>query len=113
MNGLMQCNKPRAKINYRILEAKLVREIPRTERVEGLSPEEQDRIASTLLLETVVIDVDGLTEEDGTTPLKYTKDLGLQLLFDPDCKVFTAGCAYAASVVAQRKKAAETTEGKN
>jgi hypothetical protein len=30
-----------------------------THRVEGLSPEEQDRIASTLLLETVVIDVDG------------------------------------------------------
>jgi hypothetical protein len=84
-----------------------------THRVEGLSPEEQDRIASTLLLETVVIDVDGLIEEVGTTPLKYTKDLGLQLLFDPDCKVFTAGCAYAGSVVAQRKKAAETNEGKN
>ena len=111
MNGLMQCNKPRAKINYRILEAKLVREIPRAERVEGLPPEEQDRIASTLLLETVVIDVDGLTEEDGTTPLKYTKDLGLQLLFDPDCKVFTAGCPAGRAALSSESLLAPTHTG--
>lgn len=99
--------------DYRILEGKLVREIPRTERVEGVAPADQDRIAGRLLLETVVIDVDGLTEEDGKTPLKYTKELGAQLLLDPDFKVFQAGAAYAGSVVAQRRKATETVEVKN
>jgi hypothetical protein len=59
--------------DYRILEAKLVREIPRGERVEGVAPADQDRIAGRLLLETVVIDVEGLTEDDGTTPIPYTK----------------------------------------
>src|SRR5215471_18762872 len=46
--------------DYRALEAKLVREIPRAERIEGVSPKEQDRIAGQLLLETVVLDVEGL-----------------------------------------------------
>ncbi len=100
-------------MDYRILEGRLVREIPKTERVEGVAPIDQDRIAGTLLLETVVLDVEGLTEEDGTTPLKYTKELGKQLLLDPDFKVFQAGAAYAGSVVAQRRKATETTDAKN
>src|SRR6185503_16651078 len=62
--------------DYRILEGKLVREIPRGDRVEGVAPGDQDRIAGRLLLETVVIDVEGLTEDDGKTPIKYTRELG-------------------------------------
>jgi hypothetical protein len=99
--------------DYRILEGKLVREIPRTERAEGVSPEDQDRIAGRLLLETVVLDVEGLTEDDGETSIRYTKELGAKLLLDPDFKVFQAGAAYAGSVVAQRRKAVEATETKN
>src|SRR5262252_734052 len=45
--------------DYRALEAKLVREIPRAERIEGVSPKEQDRIAGQLLLQTVVLNVEG------------------------------------------------------
>jgi hypothetical protein len=48
--------------DYRALEAKLVREIPRAERIEGASPKEQDRIACQLLLQTVVLDVAGLEQ---------------------------------------------------
>jgi hypothetical protein len=99
--------------DYRILEGKLVREIPRTERAEGVSPDDQDRIAGRLLLETVVLDVEGLTEDDNVTPIKYTKELGEKLLLDPDFKVFQAGAAYAGSVVAQRRKAVEDVEVKN
>ncbi|MBV9460328.1 MAG: hypothetical protein JO141_22860, partial [Bradyrhizobium sp.] len=44
--------------DYRLLEAKLVREIPRADRLEGVSAADQDRIAGRLLLETVVLDVD-------------------------------------------------------
>jgi hypothetical protein len=49
-----------------------------------------------LLLETVVIDVEGLTEDDDKTPVKYSRELGQQLLLDPDYRVFRAGAAYAA-----------------
>jgi hypothetical protein len=99
--------------DYRLLEGKLVREIPRVQRAEGVAPADQDRIAGRLLLETVVLDVEGLTEDDGATPIRYTKDLGAQLLLDPDFRVFQAGCAYAGSVIAQRQKAAAETETKN
>lgn len=100
-------------VDYRILEGKMVREIPRTQRAEGVSPDDQDRIAGKLLLETVVLDVDGLTEDDGVTPIKYTRELGAKLLLDPDYRVFQAGAAYAGSVVAQRRKADEAAEVKN
>lgn len=100
-------------VDYRILEGKMVREIPRSQRAEGVSPEDQDRIAGKLLLETVVLDVDGLTEDDGVTPIKYTKEVGAKLLLDPDFRVFQAGAAYAGSVVAQRRKYDEAAETKN
>jgi len=99
--------------DYRMLEGKLVREIPRAQRVEGVSPEDQDRIAGRLLLETVVLDIDGITEDDDVTPIKYTRELGAKLFLDPDYRVWAAGAAYAGSVVAQRRKASAETETKN
>lgn len=99
--------------DYRLLEGRLVREIPRLQRAEGVSPEDQDRIAGRLLLESVVLDIEGITEEDEVTPVKYTKDLGAKLFLDPDYRVWAAGAAYAGSVIAQRRKAAAETETKN
>jgi hypothetical protein len=99
--------------DYRILEARLVREIPLGERVEGVSPTEQDRIAGRLLLETVVLDVEGLTEDDGKTPLKYTREIGEQLLLDPDYRTFQAGAAHAGAVIAARRKTVADVETKN
>ena len=99
--------------DYRRLEARLVREIPRAQRLEGVSPADQDRIAGQLLLETVVIDVEGLTEDDGATPLAYTRQLGKTLLLDPNFRVFQAGAAYAAAIVAQGRKADEEQDAKN
>jgi hypothetical protein len=98
--------------DYRALEAKLVREIPRAERIEGVSPKEQDRIAGQLLLQTVVLDVEGLEEEDGA-PIKYTRELGATLLLDPEFRVFQAGAAYAGAIVAQRRRAEEKLDAKN
>jgi hypothetical protein len=99
--------------DYRLLEAKLVRQIPRAKRAEGVSPADQDRIAGQLLLDTVVLDVDGLTEDDGETPIRYTRTLGEKLLLDPEFRVFQAGAAYAGAIVAQRRTADEATEAKN
>ncbi len=42
-----------------------MRQIPRAERIEGVLPADQDRIAGRLLLETVVLDVEGLENDDG------------------------------------------------
>jgi hypothetical protein len=99
--------------DYRILKAELVREIPRADRAESVSPADQDRIAGTLLLETVVLDVRGLTEDDGKSPITYSKELGRQLLLNPDFKVFQASAAYAGSIIARRRKAHEAVETKN
>jgi len=49
--------------DYRKLEARLIREIPREKRLQGLAPDDQDRIIGRLLLETVVLDVEGLEED--------------------------------------------------
>jgi len=99
--------------DYRALEAKLVREIPRAERIEGVSPKEQDRIAGQLLLQTVVLDVEGLEDDDDNKPLAYTRELGAKLLLDPEFRMFQAGAAYAGSIVAQRRKADEKLDTKN
>ena len=98
--------------DYRALEAKLVREIPRAERIEGVPPKEQDRIAGQLLLQTVVLDVEGLEDDDGKT-LAYTRELGATLLLDPEFRVFQAGAPYAGAIVAQRRKADEKLDAKN
>jgi hypothetical protein len=99
--------------DYRVLEAKLTREIPREERIQGMSPAAQDRMIGTLLLETVLVDIDGLTEEDGVTPLRYSRELGERLLLDPDFRKFRDGVAWAAESVANRRKADEALEVKN
>jgi len=98
--------------DYRVLEAKLIREIPRADRLEGLRPADQDRIMGTLLLETVVIGVEGLTEEDGETPVTYNRELAQKLLLDPDYRVFRAGAAYAGAI-ADRRAADQEIEVKN
>jgi hypothetical protein len=98
--------------DYRALEAKLVREIPRAERIEGVSPKEQDRIAGQLLLQTVALDVGGL-EDDDCKPLTYTRDLGAKLLLDLEFRVFQGRAAYAGSIVAQRRKGDEKLDKKN
>lgn len=99
--------------DYRNLESQLVREIPMADRILGLSTADQDRVTGTLLLETVILDIDGLTEDDETTPIKYTKELGSKLFLDPDYRIWRAAGAYAGSVIAERRKSVEAKEVKN
>jgi hypothetical protein len=99
--------------DYRLLEGKLLREIPRGQRVSGLSVADQDRITVKLLVETVVLDIDGMTEDDDVTPIKYTKDLGAKWLSDPDYRVLLQAAAFAGASVAERRKADEVLDAKN
>jgi hypothetical protein len=98
--------------DYRRLQAKLLAQIPRGARLEGLPPEDQDRIVGRLLLETVVLDVQGLENEDGS-PLPWSRAVGEQLLLEPAFKVFREGAAHAGEVVAQRRKAGAESDVKN
>jgi hypothetical protein len=109
--------------DYRKLEARLIRQIPREQRMHGLKPKDHDRIIGQLLLETVVLDVEGLEEEGpeeagadaerGSTPIKYTRELGEKLLLDPEFVRFRNAAAYAGEVVAQRRKTAAKDDAKN
>lgn len=99
-------------MDYRVLEAKLTRELPRASRVDGLSPADQDRIVGTLLLQTVLIDVQGLEDEVGA-PLPYSRELGQKLLLDADFRSFRDAVAWAADIIAKRRVVDEETEVKN
>ncbi|XUM25114.1 phage tail assembly chaperone (plasmid) [Bradyrhizobium oligotrophicum S58] len=96
--------------DYRKLEAKLIRQVPRALRIEGLAPKDQDRIMGRLLLETVVLDVQGLEDDSG--PITYTRALGEKLLLDPEFARFRAAAATAAEIVAGRQKAATDADAK-
>jgi len=60
--------------DYRKLEAPLIRDIPREMRLQGSAPDDQDRIIGRRLLETVVLDVEGLEEEGA--PIRYGREPG-------------------------------------
>jgi hypothetical protein len=98
--------------DYRKQEARMIRQIPRGQRIHGLSPQDQDRILGQLLLDAVVLDVEGL-EDDVGNPLPYTKELGKTLLLDPQFRVFREGAAYAGGVVDQQQKADVEADAKN
>lgn len=100
--------------DYRALQGKLIRNVPKSARVDGaITPADQDRINGTLALETVVIDIEGITEDDEVTPIKYTKELGKQIFLEPDYRVWRLAAEYAGTEVAERRKADEAADVKN
>lgn len=100
--------------DYRSLQGKLIRAVPKSDRVDGaIAPPDQDRINGTLALETVVIDIDGITEDDEVTPIKYSKDLGKKIFLDPDYRVWRLAAEYAGTEIAERRKVDEAADVKN
>ncbi len=100
--------------DYRVMQGKMIREVPRERRPGGIiAPADEDRINGTLMLETVVIDIEGITENDEVTPIPYTKELGAKLFLDPDFREWRSAAEYCAAIVAARRKADEATDVKN
>src|SRR5919206_1518829 len=61
--------------DYRALQQKLLRAVPRGQSRDGrVPPEVSDRITATLLLETVLLDWDGLVG-DNDEPIPYSKEM--------------------------------------
>lgn len=100
--------------DYRSLQSKLLREYPKEKRVDGVIPvPDQDAINGQLALETIVTDIEGITENDEVTPIKYDKTLGAQLFMDPDFRVWRLAAEYAGSEIAERRKEEEAVAAKN
>lgn len=98
--------------DYRRFEAKLIREIPREARIDGLDPADADAIEARCLAETVLIDWDGIEGDDGA-PQRLTPEIALGYLQDPDYLVLRNAVVYAASIVASTKAADETADAGN
>ncbi len=97
--------------DYRILQGKLLRAVPRAQRAE-LTPEQQDEIAGKLLLETCLIDWQNVTDE-ASAEIPYSKELAADLLFKPEFARFRDAVAYAAATVGDQAADEQKADEKN
>lgn len=92
---------------------KLTAAVPRHKRVNGrIDPVERDRIGGQALAQTILLDWDGLTQEDGSV-LPYSPDLARKLLTEPEFRVFRDGVTWAAQQVADTRAVSTEEDGKN
>lgn len=88
--------------DYRRLSAKLNDAVPRDKRVGGrVAPDEADKIVLRLILDTVLLDWRGLTD-DADADVSYTRDTAEKLLGDPDYRVLRESVLAAASMVGEQ-----------
>lgn len=71
-----------------------------------------DRVMTQLLVDTVLIDWDGLTDDAGV-PIPYSRDAAQQFLFDPDLRLLRDGVAWAANALSVRRKTDQDEDAKN
>src|SRR5262245_12290538 len=86
--------------DWRRLQARLLDAVPRKKRMGGrVDPEEQDRIISSCLLSTCLLDWEGLEDEEGQ-PIPFSKQMAQKLLTEPEYRRFRDGVIWASNVVA-------------
>lgn len=113
LDGLRLKTRGLGNRDHRKLQAKLLDAIPRGRKVGGrLLPEDQDRVTARLLLETCLLDWDGLEDESGAA-LPYSKEQAEFYLNAPEHVKFRDGCLWAASVVAEIADAGIEADAKN
>lgn len=98
--------------DWRRLQAKLIAAVPRKHRVDGLDPDEQDRINAICILQAGLLDWDHLEGDDGQ-PLPYSKETASKLLNDPEMVKFRDGAMWACATVAERDAEEAETIAKN
>lgn len=87
--------------------------VPRKLKVGGrVAPDEMERILSVVMRECILIDWDHLEGEDGK-PVPYSKEMAGTLLTDPQYRNFRNAVAWAATVVADERGAAQEEVAKN
>lgn len=100
-------------VDFRKMQSRLIEAEPRQYKVGGrLNPGRQDGITAQCLLHTVLLDWDGLLDENGA-PVPYSLEQASELLTKPQYRHFRDAVAWAASVVADGKEADLDDDGKN
>lgn len=99
--------------DFRRLRDRLLSAVPRDKRVNGqIDPETFDGITSRALVDTVLLDWEGLEGDDGQAA-PYDKLLATKLLTEPDFRPFRDAVIYAATVVEERAVAAAEDDAGN
>lgn len=99
--------------DFRRLQTKLFDAEPRQYKVGGkLSPERQDAITAQCLANTVLIDWQGILDENDQ-PIPYSREMAKELLTNPEFRRFRDGVIWAASVVADDVAIDTEEAGKN
>lgn len=95
------------------IQAREIEKIPRHKRVRGkISDEAQDAIMNARLKGAILVDWDGLTD-DNDQPLKMSAELVDQFLNDPDYGKLRTAIIWAASIVAEDEAEGEEADAKN
>ena len=83
--------------DWRRMAQRLINAEPRKNRINGLDPDAADRISATILLQTGLLDWEGIEADDGS-PIPYDKKKAAQYLTG---ERFRAGVQFACDQVAQ------------
>ena len=92
---------------YEKLQRQLIAAVPRGQRMRGpggtMDPEVQDKITSRCLLNTILLDWDGITEQNGVgeVPVPYSKEMAEKLLFERQYRRFRDAVIWAATIVGE------------
>lgn len=97
---------------WRKLQSTLIRAVPRARKVNGLEPDDEDRINAILLRDTSLLDWRGL-EDDAGKPLPFSKAQAYEYLTNPEHVRFREGAMWAANVVAEQGLAEIEEDAKN
>lgn len=85
--------------DWRRMVQRLLSAVPRNKRVGGVTdPDEMDRITSTVILQTALLDWKGIEDDDGT-PVPFSKEKAKAYLFDAEVSDFRDGVAWACDLV--------------
>ena len=99
--------------DFRVLQSKLFDATPRNERSNGrLSPEAAERVTVECLLETILIDWDGVEGDQGEL-LPFNKDLAHKILSDRDLRPFREAVMWASAQVGELRAGDSEAAAKN
>ncbi len=87
--------------DFRVLQSKLFDATPRNERPNNrLSPAAAERVTIECIVETILIDWDGVENDQGEA-LPFNKDVARKILSDPDLRPFRDAVMWASAQVGE------------
>lgn len=102
--GLRIRARPVSNPLYRRRQSELIRALPLSKRGDQI---EMEKIDTTLIVETVLLEWDGLDDAP------YSKDTAARLISDPEYQSLRDGVMFAAAIVGERASASNEADAKN